>query len=364
MYANWTARLPEIELFYDLSHAQLGTILLTVAIGSVVAMPLAGYLNNKFGSQRMTIIGGLCLCALAPFMVLLPDLRVLYGAAFLIGASGGTLDVSMNGQAVEVERNWSKSIMSSFHATFSIGMVLGAGAGALAAKLNISLFHHVLGAAVLGGLFLIIASKFLIDDYAATQADEESDAGFIFPTTAILPVAIIAFCGMTGEGSLIDWSALYMNEVVGASTSISALAFGTFGGAMTIGRLLGDRYIDKYGSRKILLSGSVLSFSGLVLAILFPSQLLTFVGFFVVGLGLSNIVPIAYSLAGNTPEVKPAVGIAMATTIGYSGFFIGPPIIGYLADAFDLRVALCFTLVLFCVMYVVVYSRDESSTMK
>jgi len=267
----------------------------------------------------------------------------------------------MNGQAVIVERDWGKAIMSSFHATFSIGMVLGAGIGALAAKLDVPLYYHLLAVDTIGLVILIFASRYLIDDYASTKAESSDDAGFAFPTAAILPVAIIAFCGMTGEGSLIDWSALYMNEVVGSTTTISALAFGTFGVAMTIGRLFGDGFVDRLGSKKMLVYETILSFIGLSIVLAFPNQIIAFIGFFITGLGLSNIVPIAYSLAGNTPNVKPAVGIAMATTIGYAGFFIGPPVIGYLADTFDLRIALCFTLILFCVMFVLILSRKETT---
>jgi len=361
LYANWTARIPEIESFYDISHTQLGSLLLTIAIGSVVAMPFAGYLNNKVGSKRITMLGGFFACIIGPFMVFAPYMPMVYFIGFLIGAAGGTMDVSMNGQAVIVERDWGKTIMSSFHATFSIGMVAGAGIGALAAKFEIPLYFHLLIVDTIGLILLIIASRYLIDDYESTKAASKSESGFVFPTAAILPVAVIAFCGMTGEGSMVDWSALYMNEVTGASTSISALAFGTFGASMTIGRLLGDGITNRIGSKRMLLYGSVLSFLGLLIAIVFPNTITTFIGFFITGLGLSNIVPIAYSLAGNTPNVKPAVGIAMATTIGYSGFFVGPPIIGYLADVFDLRIALCFTLVLFAVMFGIILMRKSTN---
>jgi len=360
IYANWTARLPEIEAFYDMTHTQLGGILLSSAIGSIIAMPIAGYLNNQYGSKWVTIISAAMVTVIVPWLVFTPSLVLVYGTALVLGMMAGSMDVSMNGQAVIVERRLSKSIMSSFHATFSIGMVIGAGAGALAAQLSIPLFTHMIAAAIFTLVVIVIASRYLIDDFQEARLSSEKGSGFVLPTAAILPVALIAFCGMTGEGSLIDWSALYMNEVVGASESLSAIAYGTFGGAMTIGRLLGDRYTDRYGQYKMLLYTSILAFIGLSLALLFPYQGMTFLGFFITGIGLSNIVPIAYSIAGNTPNVKPAVGIAMATTIGYSGFFIGPPVIGFLADTFDLRWALCFTLILFMVMIVLVMRRKIS----
>lgn len=359
IYASWTARLPEIEIFYNISHVQLGSILLTSAIGSIIAMPLAGYLNNKFGSRWTTIISAIILTMIVPGLVLIPSLTMVYTIALFLGMMAGALDVSMNGQAVIIERQWRKSIMSSFHATFSIGMVVGAGAGAIAAGLEIPLFYHILSAALLTMVIILIASRYLIDDYQDAPSPSAEASGFVLPTTTILPIALIAFCGMTGEGSLIDWSALYMHEIVGGSESLSAVAFGTFGGAMTIGRLFGDRFTDQLGQRIMLLYASKLAFVGLAIALLFPNAYMTFLGFFITGIGLSNIVPIAYSIAGNTPNVKPAVGIAMATTIGYSGFFIAPPVIGFLADTYDLRSALCFTLVLFLAMIVIIWRRKS-----
>jgi len=360
IYANWVARLPEIEIFYNISHTQLGTILLTSAIGSIISMPLAGYLNNLYGSRLVTIVSAGFLTLIVSGLVIIPSLTLVYAVAFFLGMSAGAMDVSMNGQAVIIERKWGKVIMSSFHATFSIGMVLGAGAGALAAKLEISLLHHILSAAILTMIIIVIASNYLIDDYQEARASSDTESGFALPTAAILPIALVAFCGMTGEGTLSDWSALYMNKIVGASTAVSAVAFGTFGGAMTIGRLFGDRFTDRWGQRKMLLYASILAFIGLSIALLLPNVYMTFLGFFITGMGLSNIVPIAYSIAGNTPNVKPAVGIAMASTIGYTGFFVGPPVIGFLADTFNLRFALCFTLVLFLVMILLVLRRQSA----
>ena len=136
IYANWIARLPEIETFYDIGHSQLGIILLTSAVGSIVAMPVAGYLNNLYGSRRITIISAVLLTLIVSGLVITPSMFVVYAVAFSLGITSGSMDVSMNGQAVIIERQWGKSIMSSFHATFSIGMVLGAGVGALAAELE------------------------------------------------------------------------------------------------------------------------------------------------------------------------------------------------------------------------------------
>ena len=163
-------------------------------------------------------------------------------------------------------------------------------------------------------------------------------------------VAIIGFCGMTGEGSVVDWSAIYMHTVVGKTKAFSALAVGSFGTAMTIGRLFGDHLIRKLGKQLILFCSCCAAITGLSIALLFVSAPAVLLGLFLVGAGLANVVPVIYSTAGNIKGIEPAAGIAIASTIGYSGFFVGPPAIGYLADGFGLRIGLCFTLGLFVIM--------------
>jgi MFS family permease len=178
----------------------------------------------------------------------------------------------------------------------------------------------------------------------------------------ILPFGIIAFCCMTGEGSMVDWSAIFMNKVVGQSEVLSAWAFGTFGVAMTIGRVFGDYFTLKFGKQKLMLIDTLLSILGLGITLAFISVWSTFVGFFLVGLGLSTIVPIVFSSAGNIKNISPSAGISIATSIGYTGFFIGPPTIGYLAEVFDLRVGLSFVLFLYVLMAgILVFISKEKS---
>ncbi len=365
LYANWVARLPELQRLYDVSNTTLGTLLLCWAAGAVVAMPFAGWLTVIFGSQTLTWFTAWGFCLFAPAIPLFSNIWLIGGLFFFLGLNNGALDVSMNGQAVYVERMYGKPIMSSFHAVFSIGMALGAGAGALFAQLNITLFTHLVIISALCALLIAWATRHLIkdEDSKSVNTDTEgtyTEGGHTFrlPTKAILPLGIIAFCGMTGEGSMADWSAIYMNKTIGMSEAFSALAFGAFGTSMTVGRIFGDFFIAKMGKRKVLIFSSLLSFCGLALALVVLNEYIVLLGFFSVGLGLANVVPIVYSTAGNTEGVTPSVGIAMSTTIGYAGFFIGPPVIGFLADAFSLQIGLIFTLILFVVMFFLVFKRQ------
>lgn len=350
LYANWAARLPELQAHYQISNAELGSLLFTMALGAVVAMPFAGWLVTQKGSERTTQIAAWLYVCLIPLLAMAPGFSGALLVFFLLGVTSGSLDVSMNGQSVYVERRYGRPIMSSFHAVFSIGMALGAGTGALGARFHLSLPWHLALAALVCCLIIAWAGFHLI----TTPRSGGGSGGFVWPTKAVLPLGIIAFCCMTGEGAMADWSAIYLKTVVGAAESFSALGVGAFGAAMTLGRLFGDRFTEHFGKQKLLQYNSLLALAGLSLALLWPGEWSSLAGFFLVGLGLANIVPIVYSSAGNTPGVEPSVGIAMATTIGYAGFFVGPPAIGFLADEFGLRVGLAMVLGLFLLMWLLV----------
>jgi MFS family permease len=361
-YANWVARLPEVQTLYGISNTTLGTILLCSAAGAMTAMPFAGLLTVNVGSRFVTISTAIAFICAIPIIPLLSNLWLIGGLFFLFGVMGGSEDVAMNGQAVYVERLYKRPILASFHGVWSIGTASGAGLGALFAKLGIGLFYHLLTVSLLSLVGVLWASLHLIkDDVRSTDTEvaknEADNSTFRLPTKAILPLGIIAFCGMTGEGSIGDWSAIYMHKIIGQSEAFSALAFGAFTLAMTIGRLVGDAFTEKYGKRKQLIISSLLAIMGLSLALAFIHPWTVLAGFFIVGLGISTIVPIVYSTAGNTEGVTPSVGIAMATTIGYSGFFVGPPVIGYLADAYSLRIGLLFSWMLFVVMLIFVIQK-------
>lgn len=347
-HANWASRLPELQSFLGISHAGLGTLLFVMATGALTAMPFTGSLAAKFGSHQICKWSGMLLVCVSAILAIQNQLAVEGVILFLVGFANGSMDVAMNEQAVLVEREYNKPIMSSFHAFWSIGMSIGAGSGALFSNLGINLDLHMWIISALALLSFLISSKFLI--ITPKQENHEQSPAFILPNRVIASLGLIAFCGMLAEGSMIDWSAIYVNEVVGSSKSFSAIAFGIFGAAMTLGRVFGDYFTLKIGRKRLLIVDGLLSLIGLSLVLLAPVAIMTTFGLFLIGLGLSTVVPIVYSTAGNVKGLSPSVGIAMATTIGYSGFFVGPPAIGYLADHFGLRIALVFTLGLLLLM--------------
>ena len=359
IYANWVARLPEIQSLYGLSNSMLGTVLLCNAAGAITAMPFAGIITHRFGSRGVSGVTALFFCFVFPMIPLMNTLWVIIPIFFMMGVCGGAMDVSINGQAVFVERMHSKPIMSSFHAVFSGAMGLGANIGAFFAKNETPLFQHFLLIAVFCFMISIWAYFNLVRDKINSPVlpdseGEDEQPKFRLPTAAILPLGIIAFCGMTGEGSMADWSANYLNKVIGVDAGFAALGVAAFAWAMFLGRLVGDYLVRIFGKRNLLIYSCLVAIVGLGIALSVLSVWVALSGFFLVGLALSNVVPIIYSTAGNTEGVTPSVGIAMATTVGYAGFFIGPPVIGYLADIFSLRIGLLFTLSLFVVMLILV----------
>jgi predicted MFS family arabinose efflux permease len=264
----------------------------------------------------------------------------------------------MNSQAVMVEQQHQKPIMTSFHALFSVGMMLGALAGSLFAKIDAGLFIHFTSVAGVSVAIVMVARYYLIHD---KPAEKQEGPAFRLPNAAMVSIGIIAFCCMLGEGAMADWSTNYMENTASSSKAMAPLGLSAFALAMTIGRFFGDSARVAWGDRKLMIACGIVSCAGLAVLVLLPATITAVIGFFIIGIGLSSIVPIAYSIAGNTKELPPGVGLAMVTTVGYSGFLFGPPIIGFLADASSLRWALALVLVLFVVMTILSAQYKRSS---
>jgi MFS family permease len=351
LHANLMARLPLFQSNLDISNSVLGSLLFVVAIGALIGMPITGRLAAKHGSDKMATTTALLFCIFIAFIPYANNVWLAGIFLFFMGMNMGAMDVCMNGQAVFVERLWNKPIMSSFHAIFSIGVASGAGIGALVSKLETLLTIHVTVLAIICfGLILWASTRLIKETSSDTTSYSKNEKGWSFPSKAIFILGLIAFCCMTGEGSMTDWSALYMHQIVGQDTAFSAITYGVYAIGMTIGRIFGDVLTESLGRKKLMIYDALLAIAGLSIALLYVSVPTTLIGFFMVGLGVSTIVPIVFSAAGNTEGIHPSEGIAMATSIGYTGFFIGPPAIGFLSDLYDLRIGLGVSLLLFCLM--------------
>lgn len=348
LYANYISRIPRIQATYGLDNSGIGLLLLAMAVGALLAMPFAGWLIVGSGSRRISAVSGLLFCAVVPFIGLMPNAWSLGALFFFMGLTTGTMDIAMNAQAVLVEEVYRRPIMSFFHAIFSAGMMVGAGAGALFTRFEAGLAVHLAVVASLGILLITWGIFHLMPD--RRHADSEEQHFFRLPDASLVGIGFIAFCCMLGEGAMADWSTNYMLRIAEAKPAFAPMGLAAFSLAMTLARFLGDRIRARLGDRSLLIRSSLLATSGLSLLLLLPFPAIALMGFLMVGLGLSVIIPIAYSTAGKAPGLSPGAGISMVATIGYSGFLFGPPIIGFLADWQNLRVALLFTLLLFLLM--------------
>ncbi len=347
LFANYVARLPDIQDKYHIDYRQLGFVLLASAIGSLLAMPITGGLIARYGSRVVTLTAVFSLCLLVGTFAQLPVYGLLVVAFFFLGASSGITDVAMNAQAVVVEKGLGKSIMASFHGIWSLGMFSGAGTGTLFVSLGSTIAVHLLVMALVSIVAVWYLRSYLVRDKPASQVRGPL---FNWPAKVLVGIGLVAFCAMLGEGAMAEWSTSYMRDVMRVDDAWAPLGLVFHSLAMLIGRLLGDGARMSYGDKRLIVACSVTALVGVVAIVLALGPVWSLIGFFLAGLGLSIIVPIAYSRAGNTPGIPPGTGIGMVTTIGYSGFIIGPPIIGLLADWQNLQVAYGFILILFAIM--------------
>lgn len=342
LYASWVSRLPRLQEQFAVSHAELGTALLAVSIGAIMAMPLTGFVIVRTGSRTLTTVAAVLYCLFTPGIPLMPDYGWLWVHFWLLGLWAGTLDVSMNAQAVLVERALEKPVMASFHAWFSAGMLAGAGVATIVNRLEMSLAWHLAMASAVCLLLLPWAARQLLrEDRQATTAAASPPLHQRY-RPELVGLGLIAFCCMLGEGAMADWSANYLEKEAQAGRYWAPIGLAAFTAAMTGGRFLGDYFRLRLGDERMLRFSSILAVGGLSLVLVKPLAIVAVPGFFLVGAGLSGIVPIAYSRAANAPGLSPGVGISVVTSIGYAGFLLGPPVIGWIGDWQGLRIGLAF----------------------
>ncbi|MCP5099026.1 MAG: MFS transporter [Chloroflexi bacterium] len=339
LFATWVSRIPAIQTKLGLSEGSLGLILLGLSVGVLVSLSLAGGLVARYGSARVTIVGVVSMCLTLPLLAWAPHPIMLLTTLFLFGGAMSAMDVAMNEQAVFVERNARRPLMSSFHAAFSVGGLAGALIGAgMASSATITLLVHFMMVSVLFGGAMLVAASYLLP--TKPEQLQENTAVFRLPERALWTLGAIAFCSSIGEGAMADWSAVYLTEVFSAKASFAALGFAAFSLTMTFGRMFGDALTSFLQPAKIVRMGGVLSTVGVLTAVVTTEPIIVLIGFAAVGIGLANIIPISFSTAGNHPTVSTGAGIASVATIGYAGFLAGPPAIGLIAEGTSLRIAL------------------------
>jgi fucose permease len=334
---SWIAQIPWAQERFDLSKSAMGIVILTMSIGVILALPVAGQLIVRHGSRRMVAVGGtLCAAALVP-VLLVPHPALLAVALFALGAASATMDVSMNAHGVSVEKALGRPVMSSLHAGWALGGVFGAGIAAAGTVAGIDPRVVTVVAAV---TMVALLAACLPRLGRGSAGEGERTPGFTLPSRGVALLAVLAFLVMITEGAMGDWGGIYLRENAGAAAGYAALAYACFAGGMTVGRLVGDAVNRRVGPVALLRGGAVLTAVPLAAFLLIGTPAAGLAGLFLVGLGVANGVPLMFSAAGRRTDTAPGPGIAAVSSMGSLGFLAGPPFIGFLGDAVSLPVAL------------------------
>lgn len=330
--------VPFAQSRLDLNDAELGLILLMFGVGALITMPLTGWLVQRFGSRNIVAVGACGMIVILPLLTLASTALTLTFFLFLFGASNGALNVSINSHAVLVESKSPKPLMSGFHCLFSLGGLLGAGFVSIFLELGFGLFScAVLVSAV---MMLILLTKFrhLLPSCDDVRVDSQNK--FTMPSGKVLFLAVLCFIAFLAEGAVLDWSAVFLLSNRDYDLSIAGIGYAAFSIAMSFGRLVGDRLTQRLGPVIMVQMGALLAASGYLIAVTISWGYFELLGFVMIGLGASNVVPVLFSTAGRQPKTSPSQALTAMTTLGYTGLLAGPAIIGFVAQATTLSLAL------------------------
>jgi len=340
--ASWVPYIPSVQQRLGLSDGDLGAVLASMATGALSAIFFVRPLIGRFGSRRITAVGGVAFSLILPAPVLAPSYAALAVVLFAFGFALATLDVAMNAQAVLVEARLEKPLMSGFHGLFSLGGLVGASfAGALLEAAVAPVVHLGVVVPSMALLCLWGASRLFP---AAPGAGQQGPA-FALPSGPLAALGALGFVMFVGEGALVDWTTVYLSKNLAASPGTASAGYAAFSGMMALGRFLGDRVTAALGPAWSGTLSALTAGAGLALALSFAAPVASVCGFGLSGLGFANLVPILFSAAGRTEPENPEHGIAGVAGVGYFGLVAGPAMIGFAAQALGLRTALALVAV-------------------
>ena len=344
---------PFIKENVSADKSEFGLLLLCLGIGAIIAMPITGIVSAKRGSKPMILLGGFLMALLIPILVVVESQSILAIIIFLLGASLGTLDVAMNVHAVEVEKIEKRSLMSNFHAQFSIGGLIGAG------LMTVFLFFGVsiLISSFISASITFIAMTLTVNRLLNVSTVEKTK--FMLPKGVVILLAIFAAIIFLIEGAVVDWGALLIIDRELTTPESAGIGYILFSVAMVIARLLGDGIVKAIGEFKVLIFGVIITILGILIIVLSNITIIALSGFMFIGLGVANLVPIFFSAAGRQSVMPPAIAIASVTTTGYAGILLGPVIIGYVAEVTSLSIG--FSILIPLIVLIVIFSRKIST---
>ena len=339
--AAWAPLVPYAKARANLNEGTLGLLLLCLGVGSIIAMPAAGVLASRFGCRRVLTAGTLMICLALPMLATVSSIPLLIAGLFLFGAGLGTVDSTVNLQAVIVERASGKTMMSGFHGLFSLGGIVGAAGVAGLLGLGLSPLQATLVVVVITVAALLKAAPHLLP-----YGSKSSGPAFAVPHGVVLFIGCLCFIVFLAEGAVLDWSAVFLSAERGLDEAYAGLGYAAFALTMTAGRLTGDAIVRRLGPTRVIVIGGALACAGLLLATLLPTWETALLGYALVGAGCSNIVPVLYTAVGKQTVMPEHIAVPAITTLGYAGILAGPAMIGFIAHGSSLSTAFILIAVL------------------
>lgn len=348
--ASWASLVPVAKAATGVNEGQLGLVLLCLGIGSLLAMPVSGVVSTRHGCRKVLMVCGVALCACLPLLASVQNVFTLAAALFFFGAMIGTFDCVMNIQAVIVERDSKRPLMSGFHGFYSLGGLLGAATTSTIMDLGVSPFATVSAIALAGVLLLMVIRRHVLP-----YGNPAEGPPFALPRGEVLFLGMLCMTVFLVEGSMMDWSAVMLTENHGMPVAQAGYGFAAFSLTMTFGRLTGDRIVARVGRRSVVTVGGLLAMGGILLATLVPLWQAALLGYAMVGLGCSNIVPVLFTAVGRQTSMPQSVAVPAMSTLGYAGVLAGPAAIGFIAHHSSLPMA--FLLVAALMLFVAISGR-------
>lgn len=332
--AAWAPLVPYAKARAGLDEATLGLLLLCLGAGSILAMPIAGILATRFGCRRVLIGGTLLICLALPLLATASSLALLIATLFVFGAGLGAVDSTVNLQAVIVERASGRNMMSGFHGLFSVGGIAGAAGVSALLALGLSPLW-----AIVVVIVLILAALLKAAPHLLAYGSESTGPAFAVPHGVVLFIGLLCFTVFLAEGAMLDWSAVFLTTEKNIGEAYAGLGYAAFALTMTAGRLMGDTIVKRLGARRVIVLGGMFAAAGMALATLGTGWEVALLGYALVGVGCSNIVPVLYTAVGKQTVMPENIAVPAITTLGYAGILAGPAAIGFIAHASSLSIA-------------------------
>lgn len=352
-FASFTSRIPELQLHLNLSNAALGTILVALPIGLFASMPFVSWAVNVYGTKKILWINGVIYTIMLYFLSWVNHPWSLFLVLFLFGAARTFFNVSINALSVELQRHYDRSIVNSFHGVWSAAALIGAGFSFLLISKNISMHMHYAGVTLLSFGLIFFFIRWMIPMQQPTTTVGKR---FKLPDGPFLLLGLMAFCVMFCEGTMNDWSGVYMDQIARVTGPLITSGYVAYLLAMLTGRFLGDWLVQKLGMVRLISICGGLTFVGFLGVMLSSSYLFILTGFLIIGFGVSCVVPMIFVMTSKVSTLQAGSVISMVSSVGYLGFLSGPPLIGYLSQLTNLRYA--FSLCLLCAIGILLLLKN------